>query len=134
MTQDDWSQQIAEASAVGISAFALNIAKDSYTDTQLGHAYDAAANTNFKMFISFDYDAAQSQGGFAASDVVTTINNYASRPAQYKFNNQPLVSTFEGPGNANDWAGIKQQTGCFFMPDYSSLGPQGAAAAPNIDG
>lgn len=134
MTPDDWSQQIAQASAVGISAFALNIAKDSYTDTQLGYAYDAAANTNFKMFISFDYDAAQLQGGFAIDDVVTTINTYAGRPAQYMFNSQPLVSTFEGPDFASNWSTIKQQTNCFFMPDYSSLGPQGAAAAPNIDG
>ena len=134
MTPSDWQQQISQASAAGIAAFALNIAKDSYTDTQLGYAYDAAADANFKMFISFDYQAAESQGGFQASDVVTTINNYAGKPAQYKYNNQPLVSTFEGTANAGDWASIKQQTGCFFMPDYSSLGPQGAASQPNVDG
>ena len=131
MNADDWSQQIAQASSVGIKAFALNIANDAYTNTQLNLAYTAAANTDFKMFISFDYAAA---GGFAASDVINTINTYSGLPAQYKYNNKPLVSTFEGPDQAGDWGNIKQQTGCFFMPDYSSQGPTGAAAEPNVDG
>ena len=134
MTPDDWTQQISQASEVGIKAFALNIALDPYTDTQLGYAYDAAEGTDFKMFISFDYAAAEGQGGFNISEVARQINAHASSSAQYLYNGKPLASTFEGPDNAPDWADIKEQTGCFFIPDYSSQGPEGAANKPNVDG
>lgn len=32
----------------------------------------------------------------------------------------------EGPGNGTDWIGIKAATGCFFIPDWSSVGAQAA--------
>ena len=86
------------------------------------------------MFISFDYAAAEAQGGFASSDVVSILKQYGSRKGQYMYQGKPLVSTFEGPDNKGDWPGIKSQVDCFFMPDWSSLGPQAAAAVPGIDG
>lgn len=86
------------------------------------------------MFISFDYAAAQAQGGFSSSDVVGILKQYASRKGQYQFQGKPLVSTFEGPNNKGDWTGIKQQVDCFFMPDWSSLGPQAAASVAGVDG
>ena len=36
------------------------------------------------------------------------------------------MSTFEGPANADDWIDIKDQVGCFFIPDWSSEGAQPA--------
>ena len=47
---------------------------------------------------------------------------------------QPVVSTFEGSDNAGDWVSIKQETGCYFIPDYSSLGPQAALDTGVADG
>jgi len=41
-------------------------------------------------------------------------------------NGQPFVSTFEGPANADDWVFIKSETGCFFVPDWSSVGAKPA--------
>ncbi|KAJ0353197.1 hypothetical protein COL154_012253 [Colletotrichum chrysophilum] len=44
---------------------------------------------------------------------------------------KPFVSTFEGPDNAEDWVEIKAATGCFFIPDWSSLGAKPAMAKAN---
>jgi hypothetical protein len=57
------------------------------------------------------------------------ILRYGGSAAYYKYNSLPLVSTFEGPGNADDWITIKQQAPCFFIPDWSSLGARPALAA-----
>ena len=130
-TADTWSSQIALASGAGIDGFALNIGKDGYTSQQVGYAYDAAEKSNFKMFLSFDY---ATTGGFSSGEVVNTIKQYSGRKGQYKYQNKPLVSTFEGPNNKGDWAGIKSQADCFFMPDWSSLGASAAASVPGVDG
>jgi hypothetical protein len=57
------------------------------------------------------------------------IEQYGSNTAYYHYKGQPVVSTFEGPANAADWIFIKQQTGCFFVPDWSSLGAKAALEA-----
>ncbi|KAI9822506.1 MAG: hypothetical protein M1827_000225 [Pycnora praestabilis] len=132
-TYDDWVDDVQKAKDAHIDGFALNIApQDTYTDTSLQNAYNAAdAAGNFTLFLSFDY---LSEGAWSASDVVTKINTYKSHSSQYLYNGQPLVSTFEGVDNINDWTSIKAQTGCFFIPDWSSLGPQGATSNAVIDG
>ena len=62
-------------------------------------------------------------------DVVSTINDWKGNPAYFLHSNgQPLVSTFEGPANANDWHAIKDQTKSFFIPDWSSLGARKAVS------
>jgi hypothetical protein len=47
---------------------------------------------------------------------------------------QPLVSTFEGHEYAGDWRSIKAETGCFFMPDYTSIGAERAWGLGVADG
>ncbi|KAJ9478486.1 hypothetical protein VN97_g13194, partial [Penicillium thymicola] len=47
----DYDDDMKRAKYVGIDAFALNIGTDSYTDTQLGFAYQSAANNGMKVFI-----------------------------------------------------------------------------------
>ncbi|MCJ1224641.1 hypothetical protein MMC12_001286 [Toensbergia leucococca] len=123
-TPDDWADDIEKAKDAGIDGFALNIAPgDSYTGTSLTNAYNAADSAgNFSLFLSFDY---LSQGAWPAANVITTINTYASHSSQFHYNGKPLVSTFEGTSNVNDWPGIKSATGCTFIPDWSSLGAQG---------
>lgn len=118
---NDWITDISKAQAAGIDGFALNIASQTpYTITQLNNAYTAAEQKAFKLFLSFDYAA---QGPWSAATVVSTINTYAVKAAQFKVSTKALVSTFEGPGNAADWTNIKSQTSIFFLPDWTSVGP-----------
>jgi hypothetical protein len=57
------------AKSLGIDAFALNIGVDFYTDTQLGYAYQSAANNGMKVFISFDFNVCKfSELCFSFSD------------------------------------------------------------------
>lgn len=131
---NDWITDITKAQATGIDAFALNIASQTaYTTTQLNNAYAAADQKGFKMFLSFDYAA---QGPWSAATVVSMINTYAVKSAQFKVLNKALVSTFEGPGNAADWTSIKSQTNIFFLPDWTSVGPDayGTSYAQYTDG
>jgi Glycosyl hydrolase family 71 len=134
MTQADWQSDIQAAKDAHIDGFALNIApQDSYTDTSLENAYDAAeAVGNFSLFLSFDY---LSGGPWPIDRVISTINTYKSKPAQFYYEQKPLVSTFEGTSNVNDWPTIKAQTGCLVIPSWTSLGPSGfAAVLDNVDG
>ncbi|KAL3459835.1 glycosyl hydrolase family 71-domain-containing protein [Aspergillus heterothallicus] len=124
MTPVEWERDIVEAQKAHIDGFALNIApQDDYTDRVLQTAYDAAERIgNFSLFISFDYES----GGLWPSDrVISTINAYKNRQAQYLYKGNPLVSTFEGVRSSSDWPYIKSATGCAFIPDWTSLAPSG---------
>lgn len=135
-TQQDFLDSIGNASAAGIDGFALNIATDAvfaHTDQSLNDVYSAAEqfDQSFKLFLSFDYGVVPD---WDPSVVIEYINRYKNSSAQFLYEDKPLVSTFEGPSHASNWTDIKDQTGCFFMPDYSSLGAAGAAATDNVDG
>ncbi|KAF7507615.1 hypothetical protein GJ744_010285 [Endocarpon pusillum] len=127
MSREDWAFDLAMAKAAKIDGFAMNIAAgDPNTDAVLAAAYSAAeAVGDFKMFLSFDY---LSMGAWGIDQVINKINQYKSSPAQFRYDSKPLVSTFEGVSNIGDWSGIKSATGCFFIPDWSSLGPAGFAS------
>jgi hypothetical protein len=134
MTQQDWDSDVALAQRSLIDGFALNIAQqDPNTDAILQKAYTAAErNGNFSLFLSFDY---QSQGPWPMDRVISTINSNKNSPAQFYYQGKPLVSTFEGPGNANDWPAIRRATGCFAIPDWTSMGPDSFATHINdVDG
>lgn len=121
-TIDDWTYNIQLAADAHIDAFALNIAQGWYAnDKSIADAFAAAEalGSKFQLFFSFDYAGNNS---WAEADVISLINQYSSSSAYYHYNGSPFVSTFEGPGNADDWINIKSQTGCFFMPDWSSEG------------
>jgi len=108
----------------------LNIAPgDSYTTSSINLAAQAAKDHgNFSLFLSFDY---RSNGEWDAGVAANTINTFATTAgsAQYKYNGKPFVSTFEGGDRVGDWPTIKQKTGCFFVPDWSDLGPAGVAGS-----
>lgn len=119
-----WKSDIALAQNAHIDAFVLNIAAgDATTDASLSKAFTAAESLGFHLFFSFDYAG---NGAWDESDVISYINQYASSSAYYKYDGEPFVSTFEGPGNAADWETIKASTGCFFVPDWSSAGAHAA--------
>jgi glucan endo-1,3-alpha-glucosidase len=60
------------------------------------------------------------------SQVVDLINRYKSSKAQMFVDGDPFVSTFEGPGWADNWSTVRQETGgIFLIPDWASIGPYG---------
>ncbi|MQL80459.1 hypothetical protein Taro_012892 [Colocasia esculenta] len=128
-TQSQWAQEISDAKASGIDAFALNIGKDSYTQTQLGYAYAAAeADGNFKMFISFDF--AYYSLPSDTNLIVQIINSHASSSAQYKVDGRPLVTTFIGDNQ--DWSGVKSTTNIFLAPNWAD--PNSIASNSLVEG
>ncbi|MCJ1385421.1 hypothetical protein MMC17_008544 [Xylographa soralifera] len=129
-----YTQDMTLAAAAGIDGFAMNIAGDPWTEDQLDTAYAAAAPLNFKLFLSFDHAAndASFGGSFTAANITAYINRYKAEPAQYLYGaqNQPVASTFEGPSHAADWVSVQQLTGCFFIPDWTSM--KGASNAQSL--
>lgn len=112
------------AKSADIDAFALNMANnDSTNNFALPLAFSAATQTSFKLFFSFDYAG---NGPWNMKEVMSLIQDYGSKPTYFTRGSQPFVSTFEGPKQASDWKEIKRQTGCFFIPDWSSVGAKAA--------
>jgi len=105
------------AKALGIDAFALNIGVDSYTDQQLGYAYQSAANNGMKVFISFDFNWWSPS---SASAIGSKIAQYASLPGQLKWQNKVFASSFLGDGL--DVAAMKSAAGIdiFWSPNVRS--------------
>ncbi len=65
--------------------------------------------------------------------VESYLTGYGTSSAYYKHNGKVFASTFEGPSNARDWITIKQNTGAFFVPDWSSMGAKAALeASPGV--
>jgi glucan endo-1,3-alpha-glucosidase len=132
-TRDEWQLDISQAKASGIDGFALNVgAQDSYNDDQLHLAYDVASSNGFAVFLSFDMAASQ----WSADQISSYINTYKVYGSQFKVNDLPVVSTFEGPSQADIWSGVRAATGgIFFVPDWASLGAQGVQSKLSlIDG
>ncbi|KIK69895.1 glycoside hydrolase family 71 protein [Collybiopsis luxurians FD-317 M1] len=101
--QSDWAADIAAAKAIGIDGFALNTAVDDYEVSKYPDAFAAAEAADFQMFISFDMTY-----NWAEADMVSLVQTYASSPSYYKWNGNPLVSTFAGDAQDNNfWASFK---------------------------
>ncbi|KAI8197977.1 Mutanase, partial [Colletotrichum sp. SAR 10_65] len=123
-----WEDNIALAQQAHIDAFALNIAHGwKFNDQQIANAFSAATSKGFKLFFSFDY--AGGDVPWPMAEVKALIQKYGSSSAHFQYNGKAFVSTFEGPDNADDWKSIKADTGCFFIPDWSSLGATPAVKA-----
>ncbi|KAH8193680.1 hypothetical protein TruAng_012156 [Truncatella angustata] len=121
-TVADWTGDISEAQAAGIDAFALNLQAGDPANDQINLAFSIAIGLGFQLFFSLDYGS----GHWDPAVVTDLINAWSGYSAYYKRGSQPLVSTFEGTTYASDWVDIKSATGCFFLPDWSSLGAEAA--------
>ncbi|KAJ5093830.1 hypothetical protein N7456_009691 [Penicillium angulare] len=130
----DWKKDISLAQEAHIDAFALNMAYGMPTNEKSAHdAFNTAEQLGFQLFFSFDYAG---NGSWPQSQVIQYIQKYASSSAYYKYEGRTFVSTFEGPENADDWIAIKNQTNCFLVPDWSSVGATTALKLANgiVDG
>lgn len=131
-TLADWKSDISIAKSSHIDAFALNIAAgEPANDIALPMAFTAADSLGFGLFFSFDYAG---NGPWHAKKVIALVHEYASHKSYFHYQGQPLVSTFEGTDNADDWWIIKAVTECFFIPDWSSLGAKEALEPGVADG
>jgi hypothetical protein len=114
-----------------IDAFALNMAySDPTNEPSLAQVFDAANIMGFQLFFSFDYAG---NGAWPKSTVIDYLTQYGSNAAHHHYQGKPFVSTFEGAASAADWIDIKTETGCYFVPDWSSLGAKAALeASPGV--
>ncbi|CAG7981019.1 unnamed protein product, partial [Penicillium nalgiovense] len=128
-TISDWESDMKLAQDAHIDAFALNMAwKDGTNDASVKKAFIAANTAGFMLFFSFDYAG---NGPWNKDVVIDMIQEYGPNSAYFHYDGKPFVSTFEGPDSADDWVKIKARTGCFFMPDWSSVGAKPAIALAN---
>lgn len=135
-TVTDFVYDMQLAQQAHIDGFALNMAYlDDANDKSVPLAFEAATQVpGFKLFFSFDYAG---NGPWPMETVTEMLNTYGPKSEYFHHSTgQPLVSTFEGPSNAEDWATIKSDTGCFFVPSWSSLGAKKAVNRANhvVDG
>ncbi|KAL1979739.1 hypothetical protein VTN96DRAFT_5236 [Rasamsonia emersonii] len=111
----DYDADMQRAKSIGIDAFALNIGVDPYTDTQLGYAYESAANNGMKVFISFDFNW-WSTG--QASAIGAKVAQYANRTAQLRVDDRVFVSSFAGDGLDVSAMEKAANTSLFFVPNF----------------
>lgn len=104
---------------------------DPLNDVQVPNAFSAAKAKGFQLFFSFDYAG---NGSWPATTVTSMVNTYKSSGAYYQYNSKAFVSTFEGPKSAEDWPTIISDTGCFFIPSWSSLGAKAAVETGVVNG
>ncbi|KAJ7675128.1 glycoside hydrolase [Mycena rosella] len=124
-TVDDWKADMADAKAIDIDGFALNCAPsrvDSYTPKQLSNAYQAAGESDFKVFISFDFAYCQngtyefcSRFIYDTVLIISTLQNYSSLPGQAKYDGGAIASTFLG--EFFDWAPVKAVLNVTALPN-----------------
>ncbi|CAD6570124.1 MAG: hypothetical protein ASARMPREDX12_003311 [Alectoria sarmentosa] len=98
----DYDNDMREAKAAGIDAFALNIGTDGFTNTQLEFAYESAHSNGMSVFISFDFNWYSTSN---TSGIADTIGTHAAYPAQLMIDSKVFVSSFSGDGL--DLAGVQ---------------------------
>ena len=112
----DYDNDMKQAKAAGIDAFALNIGIDSFTNTQLGFAYESAHSNDMRVFISFDFNWYSTSN---TSGIAETIGTYAGHPAQLMVGGKVFVSSFSGDGL--DLAGVQSDLtsyNIFWAPNF----------------
>ncbi|KAJ5294976.1 hypothetical protein N7508_009797 [Penicillium antarcticum] len=102
--------------------------EDKTNDASLEMAFTAANAKGSKIFFSFDYAG---NGPWDQEVLTSMIPKYGSSFAYFLCNGKPFVSTFKGPGNADDWVTLKAKTNCSFVPDWSSVGANPAVELTN---
>ena len=124
----DYDSDMKLAKSVGIDAFALNIGVDDYTSTQVGYAYESAANNDMKVFISFDFNWFKTGDAATVGDMIKT---YGSKAAQLKVDNKIFVSSFAGDGL--DIAAVRSAVGSeiYIAPNFH---PENTTDPSAVDG
>ncbi|KAI8282938.1 Mutanase [Colletotrichum sp. SAR11_240] len=127
-TMSDFEDDFKLAKEAHIDAFALNMGMtDPHTAEALDVAFTAAAKVGFHLLFSFDYMGGEHGGApWPVETILEMGDTYFQREEYLKYGGKPVASTFEGTENAEDWIEIKNKTGAFFIPDWSSVSPEEA--------
>ncbi|WAR57421.1 hypothetical protein PtB15_8B468 [Puccinia triticina] len=138
---EDWSSDMRLAQQMGIDAFAINIGQDITNAKQLPLIFEIAEQNSFQVFLSFDM-VYYGQSG-SSNDIIRLIETYATRKAQFIYEDKPLVSTFSGevPGTFLDnnpdydsaWNSLKEKLTfpIYFLPCWTGVDPK---TVSSIDG
>lgn len=127
----DYDDDMTRAKSMGIDAFALNIGTDTFTDQQLGFAYQSAARNGMKVFISFDFNWWTTS---QAADVGAKIKHYGGNDAQLKVGpggDQVFVSSFAGDGLNLDTVRSAAGMPLFIAPNFKASNAASADGALN---
>ena len=98
----DYTEDITQAKAAGIDAFAVNyggINVDwTWLASQLDHFYNNASALNFRLFMSYDTDVMSDP-----KMMVNISNTYRFHPAQLWVDDKIFLSSFSGGPPPFDW-------------------------------
>ncbi|KAJ7718317.1 glycosyl hydrolase family 71-domain-containing protein [Mycena metata] len=124
-TKDDWKTDIDRAGSAGFDGFALNVGETDWQVDQFHTALDAAAGTDFKLFVSLDMTAISCSNTALLRRYFT---EFQESPQYLRMGGKPVISTFAGEqctfgtANSNDgWRSFIDSTGaepCFFIPAF----------------
>ncbi len=137
---------LAQQELKAVAPIALNMNANDYEASKLVDAYAAAetfSNPDFKLFISFDMSYS-----WSITDMVSIVAAHAKSPAQFKWDDKVLVSTYAGDTGvyANDgfWSEFKNDLAndgisISLAPAFTTYRDPGAAGKllntyPSIDG
>ena len=137
MQEEHVRQDILDAQALGIDAFALNFDQFAYwSNATVAFAFKHAEENNFKMFFSFD----MSDGHFSdPSQYTDFLKSYLSSPAHFTYGGTPLVTTFAGSSVSDSaWRAFKDALGqpIILMPSFHDVTPTSSffSDRPALDG
>ena len=89
------------------------------------------------MFLSFDFAGSGFERSWDIDYIANLTNTFKDEPAQFKIDGKPLVSTFEGVDFRESWREVRKKVegGIVFVPDWSSVGPEGVRErVDDVDG
>jgi glucan endo-1,3-alpha-glucosidase len=131
-------EEIIMAQTMGINGFALNVG--AWLNSTDGPTYRAnvanmfaaaaALNSGFTLFFSADMT------GLGYDDVVSMMTTYANKPHYFKYNGEPVLSTYSGEQDINStyttpsawWTNLvlaplrAKGINCFFVPGFGNVG------------
>lgn len=106
--EDHCEQDIKDAKALGLDAFAMNIDHlESWATNTVDRLFKHADELGFGLFFSFDHNYFNNPATYAQY-----LKPFISKKSYYKYNGKPLVSTFGGESVSNQqWSDLKKTVG-----------------------
>jgi glucan endo-1,3-alpha-glucosidase len=122
------TQDVQDAKAIGFDAFALNThdITDSWATDAIQDLLTAAADNDFKVFMSFD----MSWGTITPADIPPFLEGIVNHPGYYTVNGNPFVSTYTAANSLypnsqweSDFIQPLAQNGItpYFVPDFDQM-------------
>ncbi|ORY10189.1 glycoside hydrolase [Clohesyomyces aquaticus] len=129
-------QDIVDAKALGLDAFALNFDQfASWSEDTVDRLFSNADELGFGLFFSFDHAAGHLTD---PSQYTEYLKKYTTRTSYFEYDGRPLVSTFGGENINNDqWISFKSSVGSILLiPGFYQNPPASSifTNTPALDG